>query len=287
MIHHEKNCKTCNDEKKNHICIHCSEVYCSIDFNHLEKHYQETKHHLYFSMDEFSIFCRNCGETVHKTTLISKNENLSNIQHKPITVTDKISGEKGEFHFKNETIFMNEVSSFFGLKNIHFFDESGNETQIQIGGNFTIIGEEYSTEIIPLKQKFKTGLIYDEQMLSHKSNKYHPENPNRITVILNDLKRSKWMDSFHILPSRKATLEELYSTHSKEYVKGVISNSKFKHHSDVYFDENTSTSALFASGSILELLDALMCGKIDNGIAITRPPGHHANSDTAMFSIFF
>jgi acetoin utilization deacetylase AcuC-like enzyme len=45
--------------------------------------------------------------------------------------------------------------------------------------------------------------------------------------------------------------------------------------------------ALFASGSILELLDALKSGKIDNGIAITRPPGHHANSDTAMFIIFY
>lgn len=44
----------------------------------------------------------------------------------------------------------------------------------------------------------------------------------------------------------------------------------------MYFSQGTSKAARFALGSSLQLMDAIMTGKVDNGFAIIRPPGHHA-----------
>ncbi len=47
----------------------------------------------------------------------------------------------------------------------------------------------------------------------------------------------------------------------------------------MYFHKNSNQSARFALGSSIELMDSIMTGKVDNGFAIVRPPGHHAMHD--------
>ncbi len=46
-------------------------------------------------------------------------------------------------------------------------------------------------------------------------------------------------------------------------------------------------TALLAAGGVLELIDHVMAGKADNGFAMVRPPGHHAEADRAMGFCFF
>ena len=46
-------------------------------------------------------------------------------------------------------------------------------------------------------------------------------------------------------------------------------------------------AACMAAGGFLELIDACLSGKVDNGFALVRPPGHHAEAAKAMgFCIF-
>jgi acetoin utilization deacetylase AcuC-like enzyme len=60
-----------------------------------------------------------------------------------------------------------------------------------------------------------------------------------------------------------------------------------------YLDQDTATSersyeaALLAAGAVIEGVDLLVDGTIDNGFALVRPPGHHAERDRSMgFCLF-
>jgi len=50
----------------------------------------------------------------------------------------------------------------------------------------------------------------------------------------------------------------------------------------IYFCRETGRSALLAAGSTVTLANAVASGKVDNGFAIVRPPGHHAEYDRPM-----
>lgn len=47
----------------------------------------------------------------------------------------------------------------------------------------------------------------------------------------------------------------------------------------MFFHQNSNKAARFALGSSIELMDNIMTGKVENGFAIIRPPGHHAMQD--------
>jgi acetoin utilization deacetylase AcuC-like enzyme len=89
---------------------------------------------------------------------------------------------------------------------------------------------------------------------------------------------------------RAATREELEMIHSPAYIDLIASTA-----GKPYFrlDGDTSTcaksyeAALVAAGGFLELIKAIMEGKLNNGFALVRPPGHHAERDRAMgFCLF-
>jgi acetoin utilization deacetylase AcuC-like enzyme len=46
-----------------------------------------------------------------------------------------------------------------------------------------------------------------------------------------------------------------------------------------FFHQKVDKAARFALGSSIKLMDEIMTGKVDNGFAIIRPPGHHAMHD--------
>ena len=62
-----------------------------------------------------------------------------------------------------------------------------------------------------------------------------------------------------------------------------MSCDELKHLSTIYdsmfWHQNSDKAARFALGSSLELVDHIMEGKVENGFAIIRPPGHHAMHD--------
>jgi len=55
----------------------------------------------------------------------------------------------------------------------------------------------------------------------------------------------------------------------------------------VYFHPDTWTSARVSTGSLLQVVDSVMKGESQSGVAIVRPPGHHAEANAACgFCIF-
>ena len=59
------------------------------------------------------------------------------------------------------------------------------------------------------------------------------------------------------------------------------------HRDSIYFNKLTFASSLLSTGGAIETCLAVATRKVKNAIAVIRPPGHHAETDTAMgFCLF-
>lgn len=143
----------------------------------------------------------------------------------------------------------------------------------------------------------KAGYVYDSAMCAHfKPNDVHPESPKRITSIYNTLDKSGILEHFIQIESRKASKDELELVHDAEYVNLMSKIPNYDSRrlenlsecfGDIYLNKDSYDAALLSCGSTIALCEAIVTDKIDNGFAIVRPPGHHAEHDVAMgFCIF-
>ncbi|XP_022736389.1 histone deacetylase 5-like [Durio zibethinus] len=160
-------------------------------------------------------------------------------------------------------------------------------------------GKSNSNRINDAKNQRRVGLIYDRRMCKHRTpdDDYHPENPNRITVIWNKLKLAGILQQCVLLNAKEAEDKYICSVHSKNHVNLIRNvsckeyDSKRKHIasklSSIYLNEGSSESAYLAAGSVIEVAEKVAKGELDSAFAIVRPPGHHAEYDEAMgFCLF-
>lgn len=149
----------------------------------------------------------------------------------------------------------------------------------------------------PLLQA-RTGLVYDQRMMSHCNlwDSHHPETPQRILRIMCHLEELGLAGRCVTLPVRPATEAELLACHSAEYVERLRATEKMKtrelHREGANFDSiyicpSTFTCAQLATGAACRLVEAVLSGEVLNGVAVVRPPGHHAEQDTACGFCFF
>lgn len=136
----------------------------------------------------------------------------------------------------------------------------------------------------------KTGYVYHPVFEKH-DKQGHPENSQRLRVIMNELKESCLINELISVETRRALKEEILLCHSGEYydkVERVCSENQITLlDADTYVNKFSFDAAAAASGSLLNLIDAVDENKIDSGFAIVRPPGHHALKNSGMgFCIF-
>jgi acetoin utilization deacetylase AcuC-like enzyme len=135
-----------------------------------------------------------------------------------------------------------------------------------------------------------TGIVKDWRYLEHNMGNAHPESPQRIQVIYEMLERESVFSSYPTIEPRSASEEEIALIHTPDYVRAIKETAGRMR---AYLDPDTSTSprsyevALLAAGGLLAAADRIMEGKIRNGFALVRPPGHHAEASAARgFCIF-
>ncbi|MCD5390524.1 histone deacetylase [candidate division NPL-UPA2 bacterium] len=134
-----------------------------------------------------------------------------------------------------------------------------------------------------------TGLIYHPDYLKHNL-RVHPENAKRLTCIMRALEKEKIKEYLVNIPPRRATLEEIESVHQTDYINEVDSLCR---EGGGHLDADTYTSAssfqvaLLAAGGVLAAVQAVIEGRVENALALVRPPGHHAEPGRGMgFCIF-
>lgn len=93
--------------------------------------------------------------------------------------------------------------------------------------------------------------------------------------------------SKHIEP-RLATRTEILTVHTEEHIEKLqkicenpeITVEELERHSSnydaIYLHPTTYNLSLLAAGSTIDLVNNVLNGHVQNGMAIIRPPGHHA-----------
>jgi len=137
----------------------------------------------------------------------------------------------------------------------------------------------------------KTAYIYDPLFLNHDTGSRHPERSQRVSAAHALLSSQDWFSTLHQLETRPAEEQWISTIHDTGYierVKAACETGERRIDSpDVTISKASYDVALNGAGSILQLADQLMAGNVDNGFAMVRPPGHHAEQAEAMgFCLF-
>ena len=132
----------------------------------------------------------------------------------------------------------------------------------------------------------KTGFVYDDIYLEHKTTPDHPEAPQRLVAIVDRLKQTGLYSQLLTLTPYPAKVEWLKTVHSPEYVQRAENScrngTRFLDSMDTPISPKSYDAALMAVGGVFSAIDAVMQKKIANAFCAVRPPGHHAVEDAAM-----
>lgn len=135
-------------------------------------------------------------------------------------------------------------------------------------------------------------LVADDRLFDeHRPRGYHPERPERLGAARRALFRAETAGvPAHRIPSRDASLEELYEAHDRAYVDtlAALSGREARIDPDTYVSARSVEAARRAAGSAAALVESLVDGDGDGvGLALLRPPGHHATREVGMgFCLF-
>ncbi|XP_011009792.1 PREDICTED: histone deacetylase 15 isoform X4 [Populus euphratica] len=135
-----------------------------------------------------------------------------------------------------------------------------------------------------------TAIGFDERMLLHSEVQMkshpHPERSDRLRAIAASLATAGLFPGrCYPISAREITREELQMVHSLEHIQDVeltshILSSYFT--PDTYANEHSACAARLAAGLCADLASTIFSGRVKNGFAMVRPPGHHAGVREAM-----
>jgi len=131
----------------------------------------------------------------------------------------------------------------------------------------------------------KTGIIITDTYLNHDTGQGHPERADRVTVIIDHLKKIKLKNLIWKKPN-KFDLKYLEYAHDKKYLNNLVGS--FPKHGLNFLDGDTIISpgskeaSRDAVGSILTAIDGVIKKDFRNAFCAVRPPGHHAEKQKAM-----
>jgi acetoin utilization deacetylase AcuC-like enzyme len=136
----------------------------------------------------------------------------------------------------------------------------------------------------------KTGIVADPRYLEHQPAYPHPENPDRLVAAVRRLRETGLLERAVAVAPRMASPEEILLNHEEALLARIERTARHRAEQidpDTYTCSRSYEIARLAAGGVLELVDRVQRGDLDNGFALVRPPGHHAETARAMgFCLF-
>ena len=128
-----------------------------------------------------------------------------------------------------------------------------------------------------------TAFAWNENHVYHAS-AHHPERPERVEAIVEHLKSGPlWDRLVHVAPA-EADRSHAELVHSPSYLDRLETATAYaaRLDPDTYTTHRSLECAYASLGAALAVTEAVLDGRVDNGFAAARPPGHHATPDRAM-----
>ncbi len=136
----------------------------------------------------------------------------------------------------------------------------------------------------------RTAVFRDSLFLEHDPGPQHVERADRLAVVHAELDKPEVGKHFLSPGFHEASRQSLLRVHSERHVARIEATAGRSFgilDPDTYTSARSCEAAKRAAGSLLTGVDLLFAGEIDNGFALVRPPGHHAEQDAAMgFCLF-
>jgi len=134
-----------------------------------------------------------------------------------------------------------------------------------------------------------TQIVYSDDFSKH-DNQSHPENAQRLSVMMNEIKKSAFYNKIEFIEPIILSEEKLFQIHSDEMIqqiKDISNEGESWIDLDTYVCKDDFETARLAAGGLLQVCNNVLDGKADNGFALIRPPGHHATKNRSMgFCLF-
>lgn len=135
------------------------------------------------------------------------------------------------------------------------------------------------------------AIISHYKCCNHDMGDHHPESPQRMGAIQDQLLRSGLeyvIKQFDATPIERSIIE---LAHDKDYVDYIFDNAPsegtFNVDDDTQMTPATLPAALLSAGAGINAVDKIMSNEIQSAFCATRPPGHHAERDKGMGFCFF
>ena len=133
----------------------------------------------------------------------------------------------------------------------------------------------------------RAALVDDVRFDAHRSTGYHPERPERLLAARRAIDASA-VDWARIA-ARPASDDELARAHDPRFIDELekLRGQTVHLDPDTYVAPDSIDAARLAAGGLVALVDAVIDGPDAKGVALLRPPGHHARPAHAMgFCLF-
>jgi acetoin utilization deacetylase AcuC-like enzyme len=151
------------------------------------------------------------------------------------------------------------------------------------------------------RPRLPTGIAHDELMDRHEKLNSdvvpHVERPARTRSIMRALLTSGLSERCQVVPIEPATDAQLSSVHSAAYVarmaavcapesdSGMTNTDVARfgmRFNSIFLCRDSDLAARLAAGGVLAVTEQVVTGRLANGFAVVRPPGHHAIHSGAM-----
>lgn len=131
-----------------------------------------------------------------------------------------------------------------------------------------------------------TAFVTHRDCMLHEMGELHPECPGRLSAISDHLIAQGIDAYFDYHDAPLATLEQMLRVHPPAHIEHLKRSSP--EHGIVHLDPDTAmnphtwSAARRSAGAGCYAVDLVMAGKAENAFCAIRPPGHHAERETAM-----